>query len=212
MTSSAPAVSRPGDAPIVRRARGEDADAVVSVLARAFDTDPAIGYFLRQDGKRAQAYRQFFHAFFWHMCFPHGEVWMEGEGLGAALWTPPGAFQVGFTLVMRMAPPIISAAGFPRVLGTALAMGRVQAIHPKEPHFYLFALGVDPAHQGRGIGSAMLRKVLERCEADGVGAYLEASTTESAKLYARHGFAGADEFRMAKDAPPIWPMWRSPRS
>jgi ribosomal protein S18 acetylase RimI-like enzyme len=204
-----PEALRPGDEPLVRRATEKDADAVISVLVRAFDADPAIGYLLRQDRKRGEAYHQFFHACFWHMCFPHGEVWMEAEGLGAALWTPPGAWEVGIRQVLAMGPSFVRAAGS-RILRSVRAIGRVQAIHPKEPHYYLFALGSDPAHQGRGIGSAMLRKVLERCDSDGAAAYLEASTASSARLYARSGFVGKDEFRMGEGAPPIWPMWRAP--
>jgi ribosomal protein S18 acetylase RimI-like enzyme len=196
----------------VRRARAEDHDAVVSVLARAFDSDPMVRYLLRQDGRRTAAYRLCFSAFFRHMCLPHGEVWLEEEGRGAALWTPPGAWQVSLARTIAMGPSLISAAGPARILRSARAMARVQAIHPARPHYYLFALGVDPDAQGRGIGSAILTKVLELCDKDGVGAYLEASTASSARLYARSGFRGEDEFRMAEDAPPIWPMWRDPAS
>ena len=194
----------------VRRAHADDHDAVVSVLARAFDSDPMVGYLLRQDRRRAAAYGGCFSAFFRHMCLPHGEVWLEEEGRGAALWTPPGAWEVSLARALVMAPSLIAAVGPARLLRSARGMARVQAIHPKAPHYYLFALGVDPDAQGRGIGSALLTRVLEQCDEKGMGAYLEASTASSARLYARHAFLGQEEFRMAEDAPPIWPMWRDP--
>jgi ribosomal protein S18 acetylase RimI-like enzyme len=196
----------------VRHARAEDHDAVVSVLARAFDDDPIVRYLLRQDERRGRAYAACFSSFFRHKCLPHDEVWMEAEGRGAALWTPPGHWDVGLTAALTMGPALIGAVGFGRLVRSARGMGRVEERHPRKPHYYLFALGVDPEHQGQGVGSAMLARVLERCDAERVGAYLEASTAASARLYARAGFDGTTEFRMAEDAPPLWPMWRDPRA
>ena len=45
--------------------------------------------------------------------------------------------------------------------------------HPKEPHWYLPLIGVDPAHQSKGHGDALMRCALERCDRDKVPAYLE---------------------------------------
>ncbi len=194
----------------VRRAKSEDRDAVVRVLVRSFDADPVANYLLRQDKHRDRAFELCFGAFFSHMCQPYGEVWMEDDGRGAALWTPPGCWDAGWRRVL-MVPTLIQAVGVSRLPFAIRATGRAQKHHPKEPHFYLFALGVSPTHQGCGIGSALLQAVLERCDAARAPAYLEASTTQSARLYERHGFRGNEELVMAVGAPPIWPMWREPK-
>ena len=61
--------------------------------------------------------------------------------------------------------------------------------HPRrEPHLYLSCMGVVGGRQGAGLGSAMLRHRLERADADGLAAYLEASSPRSRALYLRHGF------------------------
>ncbi|MBS1844280.1 MAG: hypothetical protein JST53_07675 [Actinobacteria bacterium] len=36
-------------------------------------------------------------------------------------------------------------------------------------------VGTDPAAQGRGLGTAVLAPVLDECDRDGVGAFLESS-------------------------------------
>jgi GNAT superfamily N-acetyltransferase len=69
---------------------------------------------------------------------------------------------------------------------------------------------VDPERQGRGIGSAMMFPVLSRCDAEGVPAYLEASSPRNRGLYERHGFEVSEEFEIGPGAPPLWRMWRSP--
>jgi GNAT superfamily N-acetyltransferase len=71
-------------------------------------------------------------------------------------------------------------------------------------------MGVATVRQGRGIGSALLGAVLERCDREGVPAYLEATCERNRDLYARHGFTLRDEVRLP-EGPTLWPMWREPR-
>ena len=192
--------------PTLRRAEASDHAAVVRVLARAFDRDPVANYMLRHDGlERA------FGAFFRHTVLPHREAWIAGDALGVALWTPPGKWSTSGLRLLAMGPALLAAVGATRALARARAAQRVQDRHPAEPHWYLFAIGVEPAHQGRGVGSALLRGELERCDAAREAAYLEASTETNVRLYERHGFAVTEEVRMAADAPPMWLMWREPR-
>ena len=67
-----------------------------------------------------------------------------------------------------------------------------------------------PERQGRGLGTALLQPVLERCDRDKVPAYLEATTPRNLACYQRNGFEVTQEFALP-DGPPMWPMWRTPR-
>jgi ribosomal protein S18 acetylase RimI-like enzyme len=160
---------------------------------------------LRHDGlERA------FGAFFKHAVLPHGEAWIADDA-GVALWTPPGKWNAtGFHLI-AMAPALLAAIGARKALARALAAQRISDKHPRAPHWYLFAIGVDPAMQGRGLGGALLRGVLERCDQGKSPAYLEASTEKNARIYEKHGFRVTEEMRVGDDGPPLWLMWREPR-
>jgi ribosomal protein S18 acetylase RimI-like enzyme len=85
---------------------------------------------------------------------------------------------------------------------------RMAAYHPAEPHWYLPMIGVDPAHQGRGYGSALLRHGLHQCDEDRVPAYLESSNPANVPLYARHGFVVLGTIQVGA-SPPIFPMLRA---
>ena len=67
----------------------------------------------------------------------------------------------------------------------------------REPHYYFADIGVAPRVQGTGIGSALMRPTLERCDAQGLSAYLEASSERNAALYERLGFRLIRELRIA---------------
>ncbi len=84
------------------------------------------------------------------------------------------------------------------------------ALHPEEPHWYLPLIGVDPAYQGRGLGSALLSHALALVDADKLPAYLEATTLDSRRLYERHGFEVVGEIQSGS-SPTMYAMYRKAR-
>lgn len=82
--------------------------------------------------------------------------------------------------------------------------------HPAEPHWFLPLIGVDPRRQGGGIGGALMAHALERCDADGLPAYLESSNPSNVPFYERHGFEVVGLIQKGS-SPPIRPMYRKPR-
>ena len=63
---------------------------------------------------------------------------------------------------------------------------------------------------GWGLGAALLRPVLDRCDAEKIPAYLEASSPRNRALYERHGFEVTEEFAVGRGSPPVWRMWHAP--
>jgi GNAT superfamily N-acetyltransferase len=57
-------------------------------------------------------------------------------------------------------------------------------------------IGVEPHAQGRGLGGALMKHAVERCDADGVLAYLESSNPRNLALYERHGFERVGEIQI----------------
>jgi GNAT superfamily N-acetyltransferase len=86
----------------------------------------------------------------------------------------------------------------------------MQEHHAREPHWYLNVLSAEPSRQGQGLGTAVLSPVLERCDAEGVGAYLESTNPRNRTLYRRSGFVDRDEMVFA-DSPGMLSMWRAPQ-
>ena len=125
---------------------------------------------------------------------------------GAALWLPPGASadeEALANLMERTTPASIQrdAAG---------VFEQMANFHPKEPHWYLPLIGVDPACQGRGLGDKLLARALARCDAEQFPAYLESSNPRNIPFYQRHGFEVMGKIQVGS-SPTIVPMLRRPR-
>ncbi len=140
----------------------------------------------------------------------HGLVWTTDELVGGAVWAPPEGWRAPLAVTVRQAPSMV------RVFGRRLALAlrarlRMEGRHPPEPpHWYLAIMGVDPRWQGKGLGSKLMQPALETLDAQGMPAYLEASTPRSRALYERHGFAVTGEFNLPSGGPTLWQMWREP--
>jgi ribosomal protein S18 acetylase RimI-like enzyme len=81
-------------------------------------------------------------------------------------------------------------------------------VHPREqPHWYLAFIGVDPARQGYGVGAALLRSRLRRCDEDALTAYLESSKLENVPLYQHFGFHASGTLGLPEGAPVVNTMW-----
>jgi ribosomal protein S18 acetylase RimI-like enzyme len=83
--------------------------------------------------------------------------------------------------------------------------------HPTGPNRFLWFLGARADAQRGGRGSALLRQMLARCDAEGAAAALDATSEQNRRLYERHGFHVVGRHSV-HGSPPVWPMWREPRS
>jgi GNAT superfamily N-acetyltransferase len=193
----------------ITRVTTEDTSAVANVLARAFQDDPVFSWCI-PDPDRRRAYLPGVFSAFTELYLPHEETYLTADRAGAALWAPPhvDAFdgEPGEAFGQRIAD-LLDEGETQR----CLSVGELFAEHhPAQPWIYLQAIAVAPHQQRRGVGSQLLAPVLERCDATGTPAYLEATTVDNRRLYQRHGFETIDEITLPEDGPPVWLMWRDP--
>ncbi|HXY28946.1 MAG TPA: GNAT family N-acetyltransferase [Acidimicrobiales bacterium] len=200
-----------GAQPAVRIAAPAERVAIAEALADAFFDDPVMSWIMPAPGDRTTRLRRLFGVLLKGHYLPLGTVWTTDERSGAALWAPPGHGVIPTSTTLRNLGGVLHALGT-NALRALRALTHVEHLHPKEPHWYLGVLGTRPQFQGRGVGSALLAPVLERCDAEGLPAYLESSKESNLAFYARHGFAVTAEVMLPGGGPPVWPMWREPRA
>jgi ribosomal protein S18 acetylase RimI-like enzyme len=203
--------TRAAGAATVRRATREDVPRLARAMARAFYDDPVAQWILRDDARRLRRLERWFALTLRRAYLPRRECYTTDDVVGGALWMPPGKWKPGPIAQLRVLPGMVLIKGR-EFFRAATAFGFLEAMHPRERHYFLPFIGVDPERQGRGIGSALMRPVLDRCDREGVPAFLEATTPRSRTFYRRNGFEVVDELRYGNGGPPTWRMWREPRS
>lgn len=192
---------------VIRRAGESDRADVVRLLDEAFTDDPVSSWVFPGEEHRRRRHGGLMEAFF-DLALSQGFVDVAEDGTAAALWwSVPAGEQEG----AEEGPAQLRAAVDPdnaRVEEIGRLTGEA---HPTDrAHQYLHMVGVSPERQGEGLGSALIGAVLERCDREGLHAYLEASNSRSRALYTRLGFHFTGTAIELPDGPQLWPMWREP--
>ena len=195
----------------VEKATASDTPRLAQTLANAFYDDPAISWMVPDDERRLRVGPFGFGTWLTKIYLPKANVYTDPDRKAAALWAPPGKWRMSVGLQLRLTPAIIRLTGLKRLPLIVKGLTMMDKAHPDDrPHWYLAVLGTDPEYQGKGLGSAVMSPILERCDAEGIGAYLESSKEANIPFYRRHGFEVTGEMRLP-EGPPIWPMWRDPQ-
>lgn len=197
----------------VEAAQRRDARRIGTVLARAFYDDPVTSWMLPDDRTRLKGLTRAFTGLARHHFLPRGgsEVGRRGGPVGAAtLWDPPGQRKTSWFEELRMAPVMLWSLRS-RVPASVRLQEIMEEHHPEEPHWYLMLIGSDPSVRGTGLGQALMRSRLDRCDAERVPAYLENSNPKNEAYYLRFGFEVIGEIKVPDGGPSMWPMWREPR-
>ncbi|MFV0133695.1 GNAT family N-acetyltransferase [Streptomyces sp. HMX87] len=193
----------------IRTAGEADRDLVVRLLDAAFQDDPVSGWVFPGEEHRRTTHHRLMAAFT-DAVLAEGRIDLTEDGSACALWlsVPAGAHggegDDGFAQVREAVDPDNERVEL---------IGRLTAgIHPSgRAHTYLWMIGVAPGRQGEGLGTALIESALDRCDREGLPAYLEASNARSRRLYERLGFAFTGRALELPDGPAMWPMWREPR-
>ena len=189
----------------IKTVSASDAASAIDIVVLAFSADPAA----RWTWPDPQQYLRHFPNFvrvFGGKAFAHGSAYYVDGRAGAALWLPPDVHPDEDALITLLQGTVAGQVQ-KDVFAVFEQMGRY---HPKEPHWYLPLMGVDPFHQGKGLGSALMQHALIPCDRDHTLAYLESSNPKNIPLYERHGFALLGTVQVGT-SPPIFPMLRKPR-
>jgi GNAT superfamily N-acetyltransferase len=196
--------------PDVRYAVRADLEPLTAALADAFADDPMMAWIYPDPGTRVAHVASFMRAAL-DIGFPHGHVYAAGANTAAAIWAPPDVELFDDQAITTLFTLLGQQLGS-RTEEVSAGLVRIAEHHPHHvPHFYLFVLGTARVAQGTGIGSRLLHEILDRCDRQGLGAYLESSNVRNVPFYARHGFNVLTEVKLS-DMCVARPMWREPRS
>ncbi|MGK5642273.1 GNAT family N-acetyltransferase [Streptomyces sp. URMC 126] len=209
----------------VRPATSRDVPSSVRTLTRAFAHYPFTRHVVAADGHEERL-RRLQELFLTRVGLAYGRVWVAedargaegvqgagsrdgggGDAVAVAVWTTP---ERDPGPAFAEAAPLIAESAGDRAPVFEAAERALEPHRPREPAWFLATVGVDPVHQGKGLGAAVLAPGLAAADGAGHPAYLETSTERNLRFYERLGFAVTAEVRLPDDGPRTWCLRREP--
>lgn len=163
-----------------------------AMLARAFESDPLWRYLFPDASNRSEELVWFFERWA-RVIAPLGAAYITQGGEGVAMWIPPDhGHNISLWRLLRAglgrAPFRFGIRRLPRAWRVQADAKRLMRADLTEPHWILDILAVDPPHQRSGVGTALLRPILERADREHTPCYVLTHKPENVAYYERHGF------------------------
>jgi GNAT superfamily N-acetyltransferase len=187
---------------------------IALVFGRAFHDNPMTRFCVPDENARPGKLSWFFEVAL-RCGVEYGTVHTTSIGEGAALWLPPGGWELRLGQLLRRgflpAPFRLGLGPLRRLFG---CLNHLDGIHRRlmsDPHWFLFLMGVDPPRQGQGVGGRIIAPALQRADEDGLPCYLETDKRRNLDFYGKHGFDVVYEGDIPRGGPHFWAMRRDPR-
>jgi ribosomal protein S18 acetylase RimI-like enzyme len=188
-------------------------DKASALLSKVFWDDPMTVFLYPDVAERRDLQPSFYKLNIEHAAVG-GELYTTSSFRGIAIWRFPGdetrrKVDSGKDPRDRL-PDVMGAGPFERLMVIVECTYAMHKDLVKGKHCYLLFLGVEPGRQQQGIGSLLIKPVLERADGGGLPCYLETMKEVNLAFYRKHGFRVADEKQIPGGGPHIWALLRPP--
>jgi GNAT superfamily N-acetyltransferase len=179
--------------------------------ARAFEDDPYILSLIPDKQKRTNLWYSF--AYYLSMSVNgSNEAFTTSPGCeGVALWVSPGRDLPSWSFLRGGNPFLPLRCGWRFVWGEFSANRYCQKIKKRyapERHLYLALLAVDPAFQGKGFATMLLKPALKKADEQHLPCYLETQNRKNEAMYQHFGFKTVFEAEYPGTHTPVIAMLR----
>jgi ribosomal protein S18 acetylase RimI-like enzyme len=181
-------------------------DHAIATLVLAFGTDP-VARWMYDDPHQYLLHIPRLFRVLGTSAFETGAAQRTNDGLGVALWLPPGVHGDDEPLEAVIAGSMVGE----KQAEVAAVFEQTEHYRPTEPHWYLSLIGVEALHRNKGCGAALLQHRLHECDRARLPAYLWSSNPLNISLYERHGFEILGTIQVGS-SPSIFPMLRPAKS
>lgn len=184
-----------------------------AMLTRAFWEDPLHQAVLPQEARRRRLLLWLYEKTL-RYCFLYGSIYTLPGLEGAACWLPPGQTELTIGRILRSGliglPLRMGPSTYLRFHAYVACSSQLRRQNSPDAYWYLWVLGVDPPHQGQGVGGRLIQPVLEQADASGSVCYLETEVERNLAFYERHGFRVVAEARVPGLDVRTWSLTRRP--
>lgn len=186
----------------------------ITIVSAAFFNYPEFSHYFPDPNRRRHCLRWYLGKVV-NTALQYGEVYTNEEVSGVAFILLPGHTRISQWEYIRCgflpAPFVLGLRDFARSQDGEKYIGDVhEAIMGRQPHYYLWGLAVDPFQKQKGIGTALLKPILKKADAEKMPVYLETHDEKNVAYYQKFGFELVSESIIPQFSIPVWAMVREP--
>ncbi len=160
-----------------------DKNTVVSILSKAFTNNKSVNFVINNKKARIPLLMRYSY----HYAQKFGKVFVSKNRKAVVLLVLPEKKKVTLSTLFWDIKLVLFGIGITRLF-KILKRERLLKPHQPKNSIHLWYIGVDPSTSGKGIGSALLKKVVAYCNEQKRSIYLETSTIRNIAFYEKNGF------------------------
>lgn len=173
----------------MRKATKQDKALILEIISKAFYDNKSVNYVIKQGNPENNIKRiKSLVDYSFQLCINYGEIWLDENETGCLMFLNPHDKDLTLNSIRWDAQLALNCIGLSRVGKVLGREGKIKKNHPKTSFFHLWFIGVLPEHQGKGIGSDLIKIVLNKANESGLPIYLETSVLRNLKWYENYGF------------------------
>lgn len=171
----------------MNKALPKDKEAIVDILVAAFADNKSVNYIIR-DGGNQEKNLMALMGYSFELCMLYGEVFITDDRKGCALVLMPEKKKTSLKSIRLDINLAFRAIGTRKILKTLQREAAIKKVQPAGSLYYLWFIGVYPQCQGEGIGTGLLKYLIERAKTQDRTICLETSTEKNLPWYKTFGF------------------------
>ena len=177
------------------KATNKDRDRVIGILAESFNDNQSVNYIIKQDKKRNHRIRKLM-AYSFDVCYLFGDVFLSEDKGGCALILLPDKKKNNLKSILLDMNLIVSCIGISNITKAMNRESKIKKLQTMKSMYYLWFIGVNPDQQNKGIGSSLIKDILEEAHSRQRPVYLETSTLKNVPWYEKFGFKIYNEINL----------------
>lgn len=159
---------------------------ITRILIDSFYENASVNFIIKQDRSKMKRIKGLMNYSF-DLCFQFGEIFYSEDRKGCALILFPDKKKLLPSTLLDL-KFIFTSLDFTHLKLAMKRESKIKKLQSTGLSYYLWFIGVDPAEQGKGIGSQLLREVISDSFGTGRQVLLETSNVQNVKWYRKFGF------------------------
>ena len=165
---------------------------VVDMLINSFDDNKSVNYIIQAGKFRKQRIKRLMEYSF-DTCLLFGDVYLSEDKKGCALILLPEKKRMTMQSIWLDIKLIFTCIGLLRLKKVMMREAKVKKLQLKERSCYLWYIGVHRDYQNSGIGTELLKEIIEQSKTESRTICLETSALKNLPWYKKFGFVVYNE-------------------